>query len=307
MKAWLGDTAERATPVPGGQFRIFLLWGQSNIFGAGARTSELGETEWSQTSDPLPDCYIWDKFGRNNWDQPDTVDADRANEAHSFTPLTVGYAGSLYQWEAMDPDPHVGLECQLAHSVRSYTGDTILIVKFAVGGSKVTMQAYPTWNVAQTGASAFLRTMMDAYYTPAKTAAIAMADGDASKVKFGGLVQMIGASDARDPEYLSYPVDYAACIDQIRTEINAGDPDAVPALILHTPRAVDANGEVLGFIDENRAAQTAISVARANVDVRDTTDCFDQPDVHFTGRGNSHLGQIVARWAVQQTPMAVTA
>ncbi|MBL4771905.1 MAG: hypothetical protein JKY61_12385, partial [Planctomycetes bacterium] len=222
MKVWLKETAERQAPVPGGQFRLFPMWGQSNLFGAGAVTSQLGETQWSQTADPLPDCFIFDKFGRNNWDQPDLTDADRAGEAHGFTPLTVGYAGSKYQWEGLDADPHVGLECQFAHTMRAHTGDTILIVKFAVGGSRVTDQPFPTWNVAQTGASSYLRTLMDAYYAPAKAAAIAMAGGDASRVKFGGLIQMIGATDARDPEYLDYPADYAACIDQLRSEINPG-------------------------------------------------------------------------------------
>lgn len=307
MKVWLGDTAERHTPAPSGRFRIFLIWGQSNIQGWGGTVSNLGETEWSQTADPLPGCFIFDKFGRNNRYLPDLVDADRGGEAHEFKPLTVGWVDGLYQWETLDADPGVGMECQFAHTVRSVTGDTILLVKMAKGGTQVTDQPFPTWNVAKTGADSYLRTMMDAYYAPAKAAAIAMAGGDVSKVVFGGLIQMIGATDARDPEYLAYPTDYAACTDQIRGEINTVDADQVPTLILHTPRAQDANGNVVGFIDENRAAQKAIATARANVETRDTTDCIDTDDIHFTGRGNSHLGQIAARWAVEQTPMAVTA
>lgn len=290
-----------------GRHRIFLMWGQSHMAGVG-KVSELTRTDWPQDGNAHKDCWIWDKFGRSNWLGTATVDADRSNEAHAFKPLTVGWSvGDTYSWEEQAADPWVGPEQEFAHLMRQMTGDTILIVKFAISGTRVTMQAYPTWNVAQTGESAYIDTLKTAYWDEAKAAALTMAgDGD---LVFGGCFSMIGFTDASaDPAVSGYTTDYGNCIDEVRSHIDSGSPTDVPYCVIQTPRYADSEGAGLGFIDEIRAAQVSVAAARTGVDCIDGHGIIDRTtDIHASALGNRILGARMARWAYGVTPLAVTA
>ena len=316
MKVWLQDQITTLTPIVG-RLRLFVLWGQSHVMGAGFR-SDTGETDWPQDGRPVAGCYIWDKYARLNWNDATLVDANRSGEAHEFKPLTMGFGGEYivegtpvnrYPWESFPEETTIGPEVQLAYDVRRITGDSVLIVKFAVSGTQVTNQPFACWNVAKTGSDSYIETLLDAYWAPALTAAIAMAGGDKSKVVLGGIASMIGFSDSRyETDANAYEADYTATIAAIRARIDADTGGNVPYLVCKTPRYADGSGNALAYIEQVRASQEAIGDAITNGGWIETQGLVDRTtDIHGTGRRNCWLGSRIARWALQQTPVEVTA
>lgn len=310
MTSWLQDIAARPIPSAPPRLRLYILWGQSHIAGAKSFASGLNNTQWPRTGAPLPGTWIWDKWGRSNRYDLSLQDAAQGDEAHAWKPMQAGYGGGGpdYPWIDPTPNPSFGPEIVMAHSLRAHSGEVIGFIKLAVGGSQVAaLPGVPNWNVKTIGQGNFsyLQILRDAYWLPALAAAREWAEAEGWELTLGGVVSMIGTSDARrraDAE--AYEDNLLAVIDFLRGELPVAAPSALPWLIVQSPRYVDQDGSKLAFIRLVRDAQAAAGAARPAVTVRDSVDSR-LTGTHFAPEGTAALGQLFFRWAIQQTPQPV--
>ncbi len=310
MSIWLGDVGQRPLPSAPRRLRLYILWGQSHIGGAKSFASGLNDTHWPRDGAPLPGTWIWDKWGRTNRYDLSTSDTQQAGEVHGWKAMQAGFGGGGpdYPWIDPGPDPSFGPEIVLAHSLRAHTGEVIAIVKFAVGGSQLAnLPMIPNWNVQSVGQGSFshMQVLVEAYWQPALEAARQWAEAEALELTLGGVISMIGTSDARrraDAE--AYGDNLLAAIDYLRGQLPVAQPAELPWLVVQSPRYVDPDGAKLAFIRMVRDAQAAAALARTHVTVR---DCVDSrlTGTHFAPEGTAALGQLFFRWAVATAPLKI--
>lgn len=294
---------------PKARMRLYVLWGQSHMYGTKSFVDGFPEAQWNRFGPPIPGAYIWDKLGRPNRSNVDLSDALRGNEPHAWKPLGAGFGtgGPDYPWEDPTTNPSFGPEMQMAHALRAQTGESVALVKFAVGGSQLANLAdVPNWNVNRLGAgnASLLQILLEAYLAPALEQAKVLCEEQGLELSLGGVVSMIGTSDARRPaDAQAYGANLLDCIDHVRQVLNPPHPELVPWLVLQTPRYVGPDGEKLAFLATVRSAQAQAASARPAVEVRDTVD-FRLTGTHFEPRGTAGLGQTMFRWAMRQVPLA---
>ena len=284
-----------------------VTWGQSLVLAAESVKSQLKSVGWPTDGAALTGCYGWDKWMTANPSTQELTDSARAGAAHGFRPLTIGWAGggSGYPWEALDADPTVSMHQQLAYDLRRLTGADIYIISLAIGGSQVTDQPFPTFNINQAGADSYLDSLLDYHWAPAKAALLALDASLGGTTGLLGVYSQIGETDAR-PEYRdTYEASYGECIDAIRTAMaGAGNEDSLPYTIGMTARHTTVAGDVLDGMDYVRTAQTALATARTNCTALDQNDSRDRStSAHYTAHGFSVSGAIAARHIAGLTPL----
>ncbi|MEZ6004308.1 MAG: sialate O-acetylesterase [Planctomycetota bacterium] len=307
MSTWLGDQGQRRGPIRP-RLRIYVLWGQSHIQGTKSHASGVPDVPWPRFGAPVPGALIWDKLGRLNRANLDLVDTEQAGEAHRFRPLGAGFGagGPNYPWVDPGPDPSFGPELVLAHNLRMWSGESVAIVKFAVSGSQVAdLDDVPNWNVAALGRGDFshLQVLLEAYLAPARSAAARDFPPAGLPVAWGGVISMIGTSDARhEQDAVAYGQNLTGIIQHVRHWMHPAHPERVPWLVLQSPRYVDPDGLELAHIRTVRTAQAKVANALPGVDV---ADCVDSRlgGTHFEPRGTAALGALMARWALRTPPL----
>lgn len=322
---------------------LFIMWGQSHMAGADSyvghinfdlNTLDAYTTEMSYTvnlrlnlslepSLGPTNCWIFDRCVKDNKDL--SAVKDTLTDSYSqWRRLTVGYGGiGYYPWlrDDTEPDPErplvlecFGPELAFADAYQKATGKRVGIVKYAIGGSTVVQNdGTPTasWNAAHRNEGGRIGKLLDLYWGPAKAAAVSLVGGDSSKVKIGGILQMIGFTDANsEVSSLAYEQNIRDIISLLRSEILPGDPTSIPYLISKTPYTNTPTivEPYRTYLDNNRAAQETIAGDTTNVSFVETSyirqrDAVYTPRLHFDGYGNLQLGTSFARWALAQTPV----
>lgn len=243
-------------------------------------------------------------------------------ELFRFRPLTAGYAESIdyprfrdnYPWQGFWNPPHVqnfellsfGPEMRFAEKLHQDTGDTILIIKMAVGGSQIFDLQSRDWN-ANLELPSHLDVLLNYYWDLGKAAAFAQfapTGGPAVDVYLGGVISFIGTSDSRGAYFQEYESNLTDVISTVRTHIHGGGGqgmDDIPWLILGSPTPDSVNPQ--DFLDLRQAqenvAQSGNNIGYLNAD---PIFAFGSGQSHADAQGNYDLGEAIALWAAAQTP-----
>ena len=320
--------------------RIFLLWGQSHMAGAGNPREPIQQRPaWSGRNYPaIKDCYIFDKYKRGNPlnDERFMLHATDQTMGHigerfALRPLTAGFAETSdypfyrdnYPWEGFWSPPigaevgdlHFGPEMSFAEKVQKRTGDIVVILKLVKGGSQVFgFNDIPNWNASMapaTGGPSLLKVLLDVYWDLGKAEAIRRfgpSNGSAMGVRLGGVLSFIGTSDSR-PQYIgTYAENMRASIEAVQEHIRsspAPGPDAIPWLIVGSPNLGAPN--TVPSITAVQQIQGNLAESMLGVDFLDSDPIlrFGPSETHAGTQGNFDIGEAMADWALDQRPFAL--
>lgn len=307
---YFGERGSGSVPPPTAETsRIYLLIGQSHQVGYG-RVSEMTRTPSFYTGGDTYGCWVWDKIKRDNLNDITLTDTNRNDEAHTFKPLRPGWGDAVpeignYWWETPLEDPAMGLEMQFGTSCKRSFRKKIYLVKYAISGSQLYDRGdRPTWNINTLGLGNMsnLQICMDAYWTPAKASAAALAGG-LDKLVIGGVINFIGFTDSKDTVWAdAYEQNLRDMINHIRGVMHPAAPTQVPWCQVVTPRYYTPEGAVaLPGGDTVRAAQQAVT-DMPNVVNMFAEDGILLPDgVHFDARSTAMFGETAFR-ALRSVP-----
>ena len=267
---------------------LFGLIGQSNADGANCRYRDM-EDPLMPPADGFSGCYIFDKVARE-----DRLRLDVRGEVRRLTP---GYAnGALKPWSDSDND-YFGPELAFARDYQRALGHTVVIVKLAIGGSRVGNGEYQSWNVDSHVKYGLLKPYLAGYWG----AALKWLEPRARDIRFGGMVSMVGGSDARtESDAMAYARNMANIIRTTSERVMPAGQGPLPWLVIKTPRITDS-GMVLGFLDEIRKSQDRLA-ALPGVSVEELViPSFHGNDrIHLNTKGVVGAGRQMAAWAHRQ-------
>jgi len=298
---------------------LVLVWGQSNAKGT---NSWLADATWSNWSDVANNAFIWDMGKR--WIQNSHYFTDdlagnpipgHEGEYPEFRPIMAGYgaSGKNYPWDSQDLYP-VGPEMQLAKRLLGWARRPVYIVKCAIGDSVVADRgaSLGDWNVAGLTSGpggvpkelSYLHLFKNYYYGPAIWRMVNTLGILRERIKFAGVCQMIGASDANNETYANaYAANLTAIINSVRGQIQPGNPNSIPWVIggiedYYTTGGVPTAPHT--YVATVAAAQHSVAASMQNVLVAPTNDIEREDDAthgpgageHFTGNGQLQLGNL---------------
>jgi hypothetical protein len=267
---------------------VFGLMGQSNADGTNCRYREVRGLGLP-IAPRIPGCYIFDKVARKL-----RLQVDLAAQVRGLTP---GFAnGALTPW--LDPsNDYFGPEIGLAHEYEKQTGHTVVIVKLAIGGSRVERGDFLNWNVRSSPKVGLLNVFHQGYWTPTMQWLL----HKAKNVRIGGMISMVGGSDARTKKAATeYSAHMSSIIGATRDFVQPNQPNRVPWLVVKTP-LITRDGIPIGFLKEVRSSQDQLAIL-PNVKVQEVL----QPDfhpgdpIHLNEKGQVLLGHQMAQWALAQ-------
>ncbi len=267
---------------------LFGLIGQSNADGANCRYRHV-EDPAMPPRDGFSGCYIFDKVARKDRLQ---IDVDG-----KIRPLTPGYAhGALEPWNDLKND-FFGPELTFALDSHRALGHTVVIVKLAIGGSRVGNGEYHNWNVDSHVKYGLLKPYLAGYWDKV----LKWVETHAKDFRVGGMVSMVGGSDARTKsDALSYASNMADIIRATSEHVKPTGIEPLPWLVIKTPRIAD-EGVAIGFLDEVRKSQDRLA-ALPGVSVEElAVPSFHANDrIHLDTKGVIGTGRQMAAWAYRQ-------
>ncbi|MDF1839225.1 MAG: sialate O-acetylesterase, partial [Planctomycetota bacterium] len=266
---------------------LFGLIGQSNADGVNCRYRDVDDPGMPASGE-FPGCYIFDKVARKG-----RLDVNLPSEVRALTP---GYAnGALKPWSDPSND-FFGPELSFCLDYQRKTGHTVIVVKLAIGGSRVGNGEYFNWNVDGHEKYSLLDAYLRGYWGPT----LKWLDGRAKDVRVGGMISMVGASDARTKSDAEAYAGHMADIIRVTREfVRPKNGPNVPWLVIKTPR-ITRDGIPIGFLDEIRKSQDRMD-ALPGVKVQDLDLPSFHPNdkIHLNPKGEIALGRQIATWASQ--------
>ncbi len=239
--------------------------------------------------DGFSGCYIFDKVAREHRLQ---IDVDG-----KVRPLTPGYAqGTLEPWNNLEND-FFGPELAFALGYHQAVEHTVVIIKLAIGGSRVGNGEYYNWNVDSHAKYGLLKPYLEGYWDRV----LKWVKNHAEDVRVGGMVSMVGGSDARTKsDALSYASNMADIIRATGEHLKPEGRAPLPWLVIKTPRIAD-KGVAVGFLDEIRKSQDRLA-ALPGVSVEElVVPSFHANDrIHLDTKGVIAAGRQMAAWAYRQ-------
>lgn len=298
--AHLNSLQPVSAPADPEEIWLYIMWGQS-LISAPRDPSDVSTYPfyWHQPGAKIPGAKCWDKIGRNSWNGMALVDSTRANEPHAWRDLEPGFEVAGYPWEATPADPHRAWYMMFAHLMRSHKGRKVYIVQYGPGGSTLGDRGggNPFWSTSQLGqgGQSYLDVLMDAYWAPALTAALAEVGGDRQKLVLGGIVVLQGTSEPA-ADAAEWKNEFLAIADHQRATINPSNPNAIPYVIIQTP----PKPEIVGLstvieLQEQAATERENMVFVPSNEIKRGSD-----GTHLGTFGNDQLGAAMFRALVDK-------
>ncbi|MEL6904157.1 MAG: sialate O-acetylesterase [Planctomycetota bacterium] len=255
-----------------------------------------------------------------------------AGEENQLRPLTAGYAGGeeleadfqgvvapfgphcqaddFYPWAEGNqvPYPRFGPEVPFARAIRDATGDDIVLVKLAIGGTTVSV-GEAGWNPAQGGEFDYLRLLEETYFDHTVELATEMLE-PGQRLLLGGVISSIGLSDMRPPSHLTFEDGYRDVIDHLRDHVSGpAEGEDVPYLIVQTPTPdVFLRPEEWEIFYGIRASQVLLAETLpgvAEIDPDEVAVSQSDGEFHFDADGNIAFGEQMAAWAASVADDAI--